>query len=84
MIQTYPCYRYLDSVPVPYSKKGVAVEALKSCLRPVAKLLGRRLAAELVDASVVRSDRSLGLDASVIAFQKMTEDIRPWNWYENF
>lgn len=84
MIHGYPCYRYLDGVRVAYTPKGKTVEALKTCLRPLAKLLGKRLSTELVDDSVRRSDKSLGLNASVVAFQKIAEDNRPWNWYENF
>ncbi|NTS43789.1 class I SAM-dependent methyltransferase [Flavisolibacter sp. BT320] len=84
MIHTYPCYRMVGHVLAHYSTKGKAVELLKNVLRPFSKLVGSRLAAEMIDASVVRSDRSLGLNSSVIAFEKIEEDRRPWNWYENF
>jgi predicted O-methyltransferase YrrM len=84
MIHNYPCYRFLSSVVVPYSTKGKAVEALKILLHPLSKLLGKRISSELMDASVLNTDRSLGLNASVIAFQKIGEDNRPWNWFENF
>jgi hypothetical protein len=69
---------------VGYSKKGKVVEALKTCLRPETQLLGKRFSAELADASVRQSDKSLGLNVSVVAFQKVAEDNRPRNWYENF
>ncbi|RYG40441.1 MAG: class I SAM-dependent methyltransferase [Chitinophagaceae bacterium] len=84
MIHTYPCYRMVGHVPVKYSTKGKAVEIVKTAFRPLSKLFGKRIAVEMIDASVVNSDTSLGLNSSVIAFQKVGEDSRPWNWYENF
>jgi predicted O-methyltransferase YrrM len=84
MIHTYPCYRFVDRLPVPFSRRTKAVEAIKICMQPVNRLFGKRLSAELFDASVRRSDKSLGLNSSIVAFQKFAEDNRPWNWYENF
>jgi predicted O-methyltransferase YrrM len=84
MIHTYPAYQYLGSVVTNASGRTKVREAVKYILRPIIKLLGKRLSAEIFDASVVRSDRSLNLNTSVIAFQKIGEDNRPWNWFESF
>lgn len=84
MVHTYPCYRFIDSVKVRRSGKAKALETAKACLGPISKLIGKRLAGEFVNAGVVYSDKSLGLDSSVVAFQKIEEDKRTWNWFERF
>lgn len=84
MIHTYPCYQVLGGVEVSYLKKVRVLEALKSAVRPAAKLMGKKISGEFMDASVLQSDRSLGLDCSVVAFQKIADDERPWNWFEPF
>jgi hypothetical protein len=39
---------------------------------------------ELLDDSVLRSDNRLGLRSSMVAFQKVAEDTREWNWWAPF
>jgi predicted O-methyltransferase YrrM len=84
MIHTYPAYQFIGNVPERMSGRGRAVEHFKSFLRPIAKTLGRQISGQIFDSSVVLSNERLGLISSVAAFQKISDDNRPWNWYENF
>lgn len=84
MIHTYPSYRYIGGVKVEYSSKTKVLETTKDVLRPLIKLFGNSLSQEFVNASLLKSDRFLGLNASVVAFQKVAEDRRQWNWFQNF
>lgn len=84
MVHTYPCYKYLGSVTGSSTSKGKLLDGLKAVLRPLSKVMGKRLSAEVWSASVINPDRFMGLNASVIAFQKISEDRRPWNWFEPF
>lgn len=34
--------------------------------------------------NVIRPDKKLGLNASMIAFQKTAPDTRRWDWYVDF
>ena len=84
MIHTYPAYQVIGSVKTNFSRKPRMIEAMKTMIRPVSKIIGARLSGEIFNASVLQSDKSLQLNASVIAFQKLAEDDRTWNWYKNF
>jgi predicted O-methyltransferase YrrM len=84
MISTYPSFRMLGRVKINLSGRAKVLQRIKTCMKPVLKLVGRRIAGELFEASVIRSDKELWLDSSVVAFQKIGEDNRPWNWFERF
>lgn len=83
-IHNYPCYQYEGSVTNISSKSRRMFETGKSFIKPISKLFGQRLSREFFSPQFLESDKSLGLDASMIAFKKISEDTRPWNWYENF
>jgi hypothetical protein len=84
LIHTYPAYQLLGGVEVSYSRKMQLLEAFKLAVRPLAKMMGNKVSGELMNASILHSDRALGLNCSVVAFQKIGEDQRPWNWFEPF
>jgi len=84
LIHKYPSYKFIDSVKVQRSSSRNILELVKSIIRPVAKLFGKKVSNHLFSSSLLISDTSLGLNSSMVAFQKIAEDNRPWNWHEEF
>lgn len=84
-IHNYPCYEFVGSVKRKQTRSRDLLEGLKSILRPFAKLFGKRFSEEIFSSSLLKSDKSLDINASMVAFKKIAEDNdRPWNWYKNF
>jgi len=83
-IYNYPCYQYEGSVKVSFSKKRAVLDSLKSIIRGVAKCLPSKVRSEIFSGNLLTSDSTLGLNASMIAFKKISKDERPWNWHEKF
>jgi hypothetical protein len=88
-ILQFPHIKYLASANT-YNEKHLGwryaiKEYGKSVFGSLAStLLGKNNAAVILDDSVLRSNRSLGLNASMMAFQKVGEDSRRWDWYSKF
>ncbi|HEY4062598.1 MAG TPA: class I SAM-dependent methyltransferase [Puia sp.] len=84
-IYNYPAYRYLGKV-----ERGVTTlkrkmfEGVGKALGSVKHLLGTRVANEFLNGKLLQSDKKLHLDGTMIAFQKIDEDKREWNWHKNF
>lgn len=83
-IYKYPCYEYAGSVKVALSNKRVMFGALKFIIRLFAKCLPLKLRNEIFSDNLLKSNSSLGLNSSMIAFKKTSKDERPWNWHEKF
>lgn len=74
----------MDSVSVDLSIQRKALKTIKSIIKPFAKISEEKISYEIFSASLLKNDISLGLNASMIAFEKIAEDQRPWNWHKNF
>jgi len=83
-ISTYPCYQHIASTPLAPTRTRQVLEASKAPLRAVGKHLPLRLSTELLDASVLQSDVQRGIRGGCVAFRKVAEDQRSWDWYEPF
>lgn len=83
-IHTYPNYKYAGSVTFDLSKSRNVIESLKSVIKPFAKIFGEKISYEFFSSRLLKIDKDLGLNASMIAFEKIAEDERPWNWHKNF
>ena len=83
-VSRYPNYQIIGSVPVKRHWKKHAVYAIKNSLGVLARLLPKRLAQELYDDSVLRTDASLELNSSMVALRKVALDERCLNWHMPF
>lgn len=84
-IFNYPCYEYCGHVPVSESTAGrKMLDATRRVASAGKYVFGKRLFTELFSAEAVRSNNELHLYSSMIAFRKIKEDDRPWNWYKSF
>jgi predicted O-methyltransferase YrrM len=57
---------------------------IKLPFRLLSKMLPAKMKYELFSGSVMRTDKALNLDSSIIALQKIKEDDRTWDWYKEF
>lgn len=83
-ILNYPAYEYIDSVKVQPSKTRKSLDVVKSLIRPLTKIIGKKAAFEFFNGSVIHSNALLGLNASMVALRKVAHDERSWNWYKDF
>lgn len=83
-ISNYPCYQLLGSVRTDRSWKRQTVHRAKQVVGLVPNMFAHRYMQEIFDDSILRSDLSLNLDSSMIAFQKVAEDERNWDWFVDF
>jgi predicted O-methyltransferase YrrM/glycosyltransferase involved in cell wall biosynthesis len=84
-IYNYPGYEYAGSVKnADLTAKRRLFEGMAAVLSKVKFLTGAKVANEVLNSKMVQPDRRLNLDCTMIAFKKVAEDKRDWNWYENF
>jgi predicted O-methyltransferase YrrM len=84
-IYNYPCYRFLDKVENrEITAKRRSFDKAASALAGLRHITGQKIAAELYNPKLLRSDKALSLNSSMIAFKKIAADQRDWNWYANF
>lgn len=84
-LYNYPCLKFkaqLGDDKSTASRK--AFDGFKKVLRSVSAMAPQKWRTELLDGSVLRSDDTLGLRSSMVAFQKVSEDTREWNWWKPF
>jgi len=86
-VSNFPSYQMVGAVDVR-GRKGTWERRLLNCIKQgihfVLKPVPKRLLCEIFDDSVVRPDRLLNLNASMIAFRKTAPDQRPDCWYIPF
>ena len=84
-LYNYPCYQYIGSVPENQSTwKRKAFNTAAKAFAGLKYITGPKAAAELYNPKLLRSDKKLHLNSSMIAFKKVSADERDWNWYANF
>jgi predicted O-methyltransferase YrrM len=84
-LHNYPAYRYLGKVKnEALTAQRKVFETAAGLFSKVKYLVGAKVSNELFNSKLLKSDRHLNLDCSMVAFQKVSDDQRPWNWYENF
>lgn len=84
-LYNYPCYQFAGSVENKNitSQRKVFDSAAK-VFSGLKYVTGKKVAAELYNPKLLRSDKELSLNSSMIAFKKISADERDWNWYANF
>lgn len=84
-VYNYPCYAFAGSVENEnITSRRKAFDGVARWLSGLKYVTGKKVAAELYNPKLLRSDKELGLHSSMIAFKKIAADERPWNWYANF
>lgn len=84
-IHKYPCYEFIEAITYPQTTSRNIIEFLKSIIRSLANLTGKRISNEIFSTGLLESDKKMGTNSSMVAFRKIKEDNdRPWNWYQNF
>jgi predicted O-methyltransferase YrrM len=84
-IYNYPCYQYIGKVKnEDLTSNRKLFDRAAKVFSGLKYLTGAKVAAELFNSKLLKSDKHLNLDCSMIAFKKIAADERDWNWYENF
>ena len=82
----YPNYQMLGNVPVECKRgfMGKVYDSIIACFRPLAKIFPMKMRYKIFSDNVIRPDRKLGLDCSMLALRKTALDSRRWDWYVDF
>jgi hypothetical protein len=84
-IASYPAYGVLGQVSRDaLNWKWRLLGRLRNLIRSVTSPVGPRLLSEFFDQRVLTSDRALGIDATMVALLKESEDSRSYDWYSPF
>jgi len=84
-IANYPAYRVAGQVNRDQlGWKWRALRRFRCLVAYMAKPLGDRISNEVFDQRVLVSDRRMGIDATMVALEKVSEDERGYNWYHSF
>lgn len=84
-VLNYPSYQYVDHVQVnPTGGRKLFEAGFKRPMNLLAGIFPKKLRYEIFAASINKTDKQLHLSTSMIALQKIKEDDRQWNWYEDF
>ena len=84
-LYNYPCLQYVGSSKSMERTSGrKAFDTFKRSVQLASKLVPSKMRLELFDGSVLKSDQQLGLTTTMVAFEKVGEDEREWNWWRPF
>jgi predicted O-methyltransferase YrrM len=78
----YPAYKFIGKAKMQHSFKRKLYYTVTEILSLLTYVIPFRK--QIFNSTFLNSDRQVNLDASMIAFQKISEDNRNWNWYEEF
>lgn len=82
----YPNYKVIGGVPTK-NHRGLAghiYDGIIGAFRPLSKLFPMKMQYRIFSDNVIRPDKKLGLNVSMIALQKTGPDNRRWDWYVDF
>ncbi len=82
----YPNYKVIGGVITEYRRgfSGHIYDGIVNSFRPISKVFPMKMRYRIFSDNVIRPDNRLGLNVSMIAFQKTGEDKRRWDWYVDF
>ncbi len=84
-ISNYPNYECIGhSGEIRLSKSRQIINLAKKLFYFLSLPMGKRMGSEIFNDTVIRSNSSLGINGSVVAFRKTAEDKRGWAWYKPF
>lgn len=82
----YPNYEMCGNVQNMNKRgiKGVVYDSIINCFRPLTLLFPQKMCYRIFSDNLIRSDRKLGLNCTMLALKKTAEDTRRWDWYKDF
>lgn len=82
----YPNYQIIGNVPSDSSRglKGCLYNGIVNSFRPLSKAFPVKMRYRIFSDNIIRPEKKLQLNASMIALQKTGPDIRRWDWYVDF
>ena len=82
----YPNYKLIGRVKEKRQRglTGKLYDAIVSSFRPLSKIFPTKMKYKIFSDNVIRPDKKLGLDATMVALQKTAPDTRRWDWYVDF
>jgi predicted O-methyltransferase YrrM len=84
-LYNYPCYEFAGRVMNrEITSKRRFFDTAAKVFGGLKYITGQKVAAELYSSKLLKSDKELKLDSSMIAFKKIAADERDWKWYANF
>lgn len=84
-LHNYPCLQFkASSAGTAITRSRKLFDSIKGGMQLISGIMPQKWRSELLDDSVLRSDRKLGLRSSMVAFKKTAEDTREWNWWKSF
>ncbi len=84
-IYNYPCYEFVGKVEnKEITSQRKLFDGAAKVFSGLKYVTGKKIAAELYNPKLLKSDKQLSLNSSMIAFKKISADERDWNWYANF
>lgn len=83
-IANYPCYQLVDCVEISISKRKDIFLRLTKPFYYFTKFFPAKIRQNLFSAELIRTDRQLKINSSMVALKKTSKDERPWNWHEKF
>ncbi len=84
-VMNYPCYELLGCVETPMTRNQIIFEfIIQKPLRVISSLFPELIKREIFSAKVIKSNKDIGVQASMVALRKTREDERSWNWFAEF
>jgi predicted O-methyltransferase YrrM len=85
-IVNYPNYMVIGNVSSENHRGfiGYIYDGIVFSFRPLSKLFPKKMRYRIFSDNIIRPDKKLGLNTSMIALQKTGPDTRRWDWYVDF
>ena len=82
----YPNYKLIGKVPATRQKGflGCLYNGIVYSFRPLSKIFPKKMRYRIFSDHIIRPEKRLGLNASMIALQKTGPDTRRWDWFVDF
>jgi len=84
-VLNYPAYELVGSVNLALSaKKKIYNHFILPPFKLASKILPSKIKNDIFNNSFLHSDKSLGIESSMVALRKVKDDKREWHWYQPF
>ena len=83
-VLNFPCIEIHSGLSIKFSNKRKLLNRIKNIVNFIMLVFPAAVREQILDDSVIRSDKSFKLESSMIALKKVSEDKRDWNWYQHF
>ena len=82
----YPNYKVIGNVPACSHRgfKGRLYDAIVGSFKPISKLFPMKMRYRIFSDNIIRPEKKLKLNASMIALEKTGPDTRRWDWFVDF